>query len=161
MKTNELSNIEINKVLSNVKLFNGVFMKDQLNYNNIKNGFYVINLDNESGPGTHWTGLYIDKFNKKYYMDSYGFPAPQEIEQLIKPYIYNNKIIQSINSTSCGFFIIAWILYLNNYIKNDTMESIKSFNDFFGSINSSINDKDNKNNEIILYKLLKQYNIVL
>jgi hypothetical protein len=160
MKSNELSNIEINKVLSNVKLFNGVYMRDELNYNNIKKGFYVLNLDESKGPGTHWTGLYIDKFNKKYYFDSYGFPAPLEIEKLIKPYIYNNKIIQSINSTSCGFFVIAWILYLNNFPNNDTIENITSFNYFFGSIDNN-NDNDSKKNEITLYKLLKSYNIVV
>jgi hypothetical protein len=157
MKSNELSNIQINKVLSNIKLYNGCYMKDELNYNNIKNGFYIINLDDNDGNGTHWCALYVDKHNNKFYFDSYGFEPPKEIS---KPYFYNNKIIQSLNSSSCGFFCILWILYLNKYINNDIFYTIFNFNDFFGQIDG-FNDKDNNNNEIILYKLLKHFNIVI
>ena len=157
---NELTNYQINKVLSNVKLYNGCFMRDELNHNNIKNGFYIINLDNSYGVGSHWCALYIDKNNKKFYFDSYGFPAPLEIERLIKPYHFFTKIIQSINSTSCGFYCILFILYINKYIDNNIVDTIKDFYDFFGQIDDN-NDKDNKNNEIILYKLLKQFNVVI
>ena len=37
----------------------------------IKDGGYVINLDNEKSKGTHWVSLYIDR-NTAAYFDSFG-----------------------------------------------------------------------------------------
>lgn len=154
MISNELSNIEIDKVLKkkNIK-YNGIFMRDELTKQQfINNGFYIINLDKSSGEGTHWTLIYKSN-NKSYYYDSYGFPAPEEIEDIIKPYIYNVNQIQGLESTSCGYFIIGFILYFNNNKKRDDLEIINDYINLFTS--------DFKDNEYILYKLLKKYNIVV
>ncbi len=44
----------------NLKNFRGVFMRDQLliQPNNTETG--IINLNENSGPGTHWVGYAID-----------------------------------------------------------------------------------------------------
>ena len=38
--------------------FNGVYSRDNLS-NKIKDGAYVINLDEHSDIGTHWIALYV------------------------------------------------------------------------------------------------------
>ena len=40
------------------KRFNGVYSRDNLP-KTIKNGAYVINLDEYADAGTHWTALYV------------------------------------------------------------------------------------------------------
>ena len=40
-------------------MFNGVFSIDNLP--RIKDGVYVLNLDNNQSKGTHWVSLFIDK----------------------------------------------------------------------------------------------------
>ena len=51
-------------------------MKDQLprKPNNIETG--IINLDNSSGPGTHWVAYAIDPRGIVYF-DSYGLAPPK------------------------------------------------------------------------------------
>jgi hypothetical protein len=152
MKNNQITNFEIDKILNkkNIKNFHGCFMRDELTNNNfIKEGFYIINLNKSTESGSHWTVIYKD--DKNYYFDSYGFVAPKEIEKIIKPYIYNNKVIQDKSSSSCGYYIIAFIMFMNDNKNNDSLES---FDDF---INIFINDHEY--NEKTLYKLLKKYNI--
>ena len=57
-----LTNFEIQEYYQNEPRFNGAFSRDNLpnnnnnnnNNNNIKNGAYVINLDEYHDIGTHW-----------------------------------------------------------------------------------------------------------
>ena len=57
-----LTNFEIQEYYQNEPRFNGVFSRDNLpnNNNNIKNGAYVINLDEYHDIGTHWIALYVN-----------------------------------------------------------------------------------------------------
>ena len=48
-----LTNFEIQKYYQNEARFNGVYSRDNLP-NKIKDGSYVINLDEYSDIGTHW-----------------------------------------------------------------------------------------------------------
>ena len=48
--------------------FNGVFSRDNLP--RIKDGAYVINLDDKQNKETHWVSLFIDK-NTAVYFDSF------------------------------------------------------------------------------------------
>ena len=47
-----LTNFEIQKYYQNEPIFNGVYSRD--NQTRIKDGTYVINLDEYSDIGTHW-----------------------------------------------------------------------------------------------------------
>ena len=73
-----LANFEIQEYCQNEPRFNGVFSRDNLpnnsnnnnNNNNIKNGAYVINLDEYRNIGTYWVALYVN--NKTIiYFDSF------------------------------------------------------------------------------------------
>ena len=62
--------------------FNGVYSRDNLP--RIKNGAYVINLDEYSDIGTHWIALYASN-NKVTSFDSFGVEhIPKEIKTFIK-----------------------------------------------------------------------------
>ena len=144
MNKNLTSNTELLDILKNDNIkINGVFAKDQLK-KPLKDGFYIINLDNSDGPGTHWTALYKINDGFSFYYDSFGFIAPEEIEDLLHKYEYNKKQIQDIKSTSCGFYCIAFIKFMIN--KQDKM---KAFNTFCNLFRTNTID-----NEIILHQLL-------
>ncbi len=38
-----------------------LLMRDEMDEIN-KDGFYIINLDNSNGTGTHWTSLFLSSF---------------------------------------------------------------------------------------------------
>ena len=60
MLPHPLTNFEIQKYYQNEPRFNGVYSKDNLP--KIRNGAYVINLDEHSDIGTHWVALYFHLF---------------------------------------------------------------------------------------------------
>ena len=71
----------------------------------------LINIDNGSMGGSHWTRFYI-KNKKSYYFDSFGGqPDKFLLNQLPKPILYHNWKIQDINSKLCGSFCL-YFLYL-------------------------------------------------
>ena len=65
-----LTNFEIQEYYQNEPRFNGVFSRDNLP-NSIKNGAYVINLDEYHDIGTHWVALYVNNKIVTYF-DSFG-----------------------------------------------------------------------------------------
>ena len=74
-----LTNFEIQKY-RNEPRFNGVYSRDNLP--KIKDGVYVINLDEYSDIGTHWVALYVQNNNVTYF-DSFGVEhIPKEIKNL-------------------------------------------------------------------------------
>ena len=79
--------MKIQKYYKNELRFNGVSSRDNLL--KIKDGAYVINLDEYSDIGTHWVALYVNKNNNNViYFDSFGVEhIPKEIKTfVIKPY---------------------------------------------------------------------------
>lgn len=107
---------------------NDILMRDEMNELN-KDGFYIINLDTSNNNGTHWTALYFHPL-KSYYCDSFGFVPPLEVEQKIKPYLYNNEDIQDFNSEACGYYCLAFIKFLND--KTNKEVAFKEFLKMFG-----------------------------
>lgn len=121
---------------------NNILMRDEMNELK-KDGFYIINLDNSNGNGTHWTSLYFHPLNSCYF-DSYGFVPPLEVEQKIKPYIYNDADIQDFNSEACGYYALAFIKFLND--KTNKEVAFKEFLKLFKN--------NTKENDDILKKYL-------
>ena len=66
-----------------IKHFRGVFMKDQLPAQPKIPETGIINLDDNTGPGTHWVGyaIYTSSIN---YFDSYGLPPPREFINYVR-----------------------------------------------------------------------------
>ena len=57
MLRHPLINFEIQKYYQNEPKFNGVFSRDKLP-KTIKDGAYVINIDEYADGGTHWVALF-------------------------------------------------------------------------------------------------------
>ena len=70
--------------------FNGVYSRDNLPHK-IKDGAYVINLDEYSDTGTHWVSLYVNNKTVTYF-DSFGV---EHIPKKIKKFINNKNIIEN------------------------------------------------------------------
>ena len=60
MPPHPLTNFEIQKHYKNEPRFSGVFSRNNLP-NNIKDGAYIINLDEYANAGTHWIALFCKK----------------------------------------------------------------------------------------------------
>ena len=60
MLPHPLTNFEIQKYYKNEPRFNGVFSRNNLP-KKIKDGAYIINLDECSNVGTHWIALFCKK----------------------------------------------------------------------------------------------------
>ena len=62
-----LTNFEIQKCYKNEPRFNGVFSRNNLlKKKKVKDGAYIINLDQCSNVGTHWIALFCKKKMKLF-----------------------------------------------------------------------------------------------
>ena len=81
MSLHPLTNVEIQKYYQNEHNFNGVYSRNNLL--KIKDGVYVINLDEYKSIKTHWIVLYVND-NNVIYFDSFGVEKiPKEIKRII------------------------------------------------------------------------------
>ena len=106
-----LTNFEIIKYYENESRFNGVYSRDNLS--KIKDGAYVINLDEYSDIGTHWVALWVN--NNVTYFHSFGVEhIPKEIKAFIKNRNIKTNIfgIQAYDSIMCGYFCIGFIDFM-------------------------------------------------
>ena len=113
------------KYYENKPRFNGVYSRDNLP--KIKDGAYVINLDEYSDIGTHWVALYVQNNNVTYF-DSFGV---EHIPKEIRTFISNKNIktnifrIQAYDSIMCGYFCIGFIDFML------TGKTLTDFTNFF------------------------------
>ena len=79
--------------------FNGVYSRDNLP-EKIKEGAFIINLDEYAEVGTYWVALFF-KRNEIVYFDSFGV---EDLPEEIKEFIVNNNIfrVPGKNSIQCG-----------------------------------------------------------
>ena len=112
MPPHPLTSLEIQKYYQNESKFNGVFSRDNIS-NKIKDGAYVINLDEYSDIGTNWIALWVN--NNVTYFDSFGVEhIPKEIKKFIdnKNIIANIFRIQAYDSIMCGYFCMGFINFM-------------------------------------------------
>ena len=139
MTPHPLTNFEIQAYYQNEPRFIGVYSRDKLSYK-IKNGAYVINLDEYSDIETHWIALYVNNKTITYF-DSFGIEhIPNEVKKFIsnRNLISNIYRIQNHDSVMSGYFCIGFI---------DCMFKGKSLTDYT-NLFSPNNFK--KNDDIIL-----------
>ena len=116
--------------------FDGVFSRENLpersSTNKIKNGAYVINLDEYHDIGTHWVALYVNNKTVTYF-DSFGV---EHISKEIIKFIGNKNIIanifriQAYDSIMCGYFCIGFIDFKFNGNSLTDFTNLFSPNDF-------------------------------
>ena len=136
-----LTNFEIQEYCQNEPRFNGVFSRDNLP-NTIKNGAYVIDLDECRDIESHWVALYVNNKTITYF-DYFGVePIPREIMKFIgkeqsssakprnKNTITNIYRIQAYHSIMCGYFCIGFINSMFNGKSLADYTNLFSPNDF-------------------------------
>ena len=86
MTPHPLTNFEIQWYYQNEPRFNGVYSRDNLP-DEIKDGAYVVNLDEYSDIGTHWIALYVNNKTVTYF-DSFGI---EHISKEVKKFVNNQN----------------------------------------------------------------------
>ena len=139
MTPHPLTNFEIQKHYQNGPKFNRVYSRDNLPkirfQEKIKNGAYVISLDEYSDIGTHWIALYVLN-NNVTYLDSFGV---EHIPKIIRKFIDKSIVVtiifrkQAYNSVMRECIYIGFIDFMiagkiltdftnlfspNNFLKN-------------------------------------------
>ena len=130
-----LTNFEIQKCYQNEPKINGIYSRNNLP--KIKDGAYVINLDEYKSIGTHKIALYLDA-NNIVYFDGFGV---EDIPEEIKKFIGNKNIITNVyrievyDSITCGYFYIEFIDFM---LKN---KSLLDYTNLFSPNDYEKNDK--------------------
>ena len=119
-----LTNFDIERICKKLNLpIVGVFSKDELPSSR-KIGSYYINMQSaRDGDGTHWVLAKIydddnrDESKEKdvhkvgaIFFDPFGLDMPREVERFLspfKPISYNNRQIQDVATTECGWYCIS------------------------------------------------------
>ena len=113
MLSHPLTNFEIKKYYQNELRFNDVYSRDNLP--KIKDGAYVINLDEYSDIGTHWGASYIHN-NDVTYFDFFRVEhVPKEIKAFIDHFLSiatNIFRMQTYDSIMCRYFRIGFIDFM-------------------------------------------------
>lgn len=145
---NGLTDTELEALCEHFKIkLNGIYAKDEVPLSKVESkggvepqvlpyGNYIINLNGQS----HWCGMVISP-NGNFWYDSYGFPAPENLEKLMGKYTWNDTQIQHIKSTACGYFVVAFLKFMEKPNRN----MYNGFCNLFGSP---------KQNDKILFSLL-------
>ena len=140
MQPHPLTNLEIQKYYQNEPRFNGVYSRDNLP-DKIKDGAYIINLDEYSDIGTHWVALYALNNDVTYFV-SFGVEhIPKELKAFIDRSLSITKNIfriQAYNSIICRYFCIGFIDFML------AGKTLTDFTNFFSTNNFK------KNHDIIL-----------
>ena len=135
MLPHPLTNFEIQKYYENESTFNGVYSRDNLP--GIKDGAYIINLDEHSDIWTHWVALWVKDDNNVTYFDSFGV---EHIPKQIKAFVNNKNIktnifrIEAYDSIMCAYFCITFIDFM---LKRKTLTQ---YTNLFSSNNFKKND---------------------
>ena len=143
-----LSSIDLNKLIKelNIKKFSGIFSRDNLPKRIRKEECGIINLDDFSGPGTHWVcWRNIDK-NVCEYFDSFGLSIPFEVEKYLiksgKTLFYSPDEIQERLSVLCGYWCLYYLIERRN--GREIFEVLH-------------NPEFSPNNQMVNYNFLKRY----
>ena len=140
MPPHPLINFDKHKYCENKPRFNGAYSRSNLP-KIIKDGGYMINLDEYADLGAHWISNPFCNRSDMVYFDSFSVGhAPEDIKEFLgnKNIIANIYRVQANNSVLCGYFCIGFI---------DFMLAGKKLTDFTNKFSP---DDFKKNDDIIL-----------
>ena len=80
----------------------------------IKDGSYVINIDEYSDTGIYWVALYVSNNDATYFESFRVKYIPKEIKEFINNKNIKTNIfrIQEYDSIMCGYFCIGFINFM-------------------------------------------------
>ena len=123
-----------------IKHFRGIYSRDGLPHK-IKKECGIINLDDMTGPGTHWV-CYRNIDNLVEYFDPFGLIMPNEALEYFntsgKRIVYSMDEIQNRNTVLCGYWCLYYLferqrgnsildVIHNPHFDNDNSDFIKEY----------------------------------
>lgn len=148
-KFRPLSNHDFNEHFKKNKKFGGVFPKDLFPDNIQKGKFYIINMDDSIGNGTHWVCICnkINKKNELVYFDSFGVVPPKQVLKTLKAkeedVLFSNFQLQDVDSFYCGYYCI--------YVINEMLKKNRSILEIVFDFG---HDKKKNDNKIVDYFII-------
>ena len=105
---------QIQQLLSNTKLFGGVYACDQLPKTQVRPIAFVVNTQKIELPGEHWQVIHLLNSQEAEFFDSFGFPPDVSqisdyIEANAHAWCYSSMTLQHPHKQSCGLFCISFI----------------------------------------------------
>ena len=142
MSLPELSDQEISEHFRGESRFGGCFSKGSIR--RVKDGkFYILNMDEPTGGGSHWILLSLMDPKVGIYFDSFAAPPPKSVLACLKKFrstsLRNLTQVQALNASSCGWWTV--------YVAEQLMKGRP-----FNYIISDFNDEDRGDNERKLRK---------
>ena len=103
------TNVQLNELARRMRIpyFKGIFMRNTLLTSGAcRNKSGIVNLDDATGPGTHWVA-YAKRNNRVVYFDSFGnLRPPKELVQYFgngaTTIEYNRTSYQTYDQSFCG-----------------------------------------------------------
>lgn len=160
-----MNSLQIQRALAHVAAQTvGVFPADKIPEQWKRPCALVVNTDESTKPGAHWVAMYVDTEGRGYYFDSYGLPpaVPQHIDRLRRnsvSYEWSIPQLQSIDSSVCGQFCIAFLFYMSHgynlhrfcsLFSTDTLDNDRLSMTLFNHITKS--KKIHKNSKVMCTK---------
>jgi hypothetical protein len=132
--------------------------KDKLKNKKLKyNASYIVNMedsvskDGKKNPGSHYVCFQINKYpngtKESIYFDSFGMPQPDTITEYVGGIMpHNDKDIQSLMNSACGWYCLAFLHYINSYHGrvNHLYTDAKHFIDLFDDLEKEHNHLKNE-----------------
>ena len=146
IKTDILTNFDIEDICKVLRIpLVKIACKDEVD--KLKQGCYILNLDDSENQGTHWCSFIITDYYVLY-CDSFGMPPPEKVYQLFlktkKDLYVNKRQFQHIDSVLCGWFA-CYFLYSMIFMKGETMlEKYQKFVDQWNRKSLRGNDRVKK-----------------
>ena len=130
----EISNT-INRDVFGRSNFLGVYAIDQLPRITCFPCCLVVNTDPFYKPGEHWVAIYFEKNRSCEFFDSFGIPPDyyglnKYIDRVSRSVTYNNIQLQEMNSSSCGYYCIYYILLKSRFFDLKNIIGLFSKTDF-------------------------------
>ncbi len=75
----------------------------------------ICNTDPHYKPGTHWIAIYVDKWGRREYFDSFGMEPTavfkDYMNNLCRYWTFNPKQLQSVLSSFCGHYCCFYCVF--------------------------------------------------
>ena len=116
MPSGATTNVQLDVLARRMRVpyFRGVFMRDDLPMSGVhRNESGIVNLDDATGPGTHWVA-YAKRNNRVIYFDSFGNLRPPKepvryFENGATTIEYNRTSYQTYNQSFCGQMCLQFL----------------------------------------------------
>lgn len=142
----------IKRLLKKYKCFKGVYPSDLLPWKTKLPLRIIINTDPSGKPGQHWVAISIDEEGNGFFFDSFALPpVVPEIKRFLdtratKGWIRNNRQIQDITTSTCGYYCVLFIIYVCNALPP------KWFTYYWGD--------NTYHNDVNILKIFKNFSLV-